>query len=583
MMEKFDRAFYLHQIPVFALRKQLLDFLHDGDAKKLMVSRMKQVLKRKTIRDPAKTIKNLTRESLVQIIKKYPEINDARIIDLFEEYRYGTNPSFFIYLFNPNRILRQKIEKIQPVLMKCIEVYNQTIPKELPRVQKLVSDDLFMIKDGIGVIEGTYHFQKRLDLIDKDENPASIYETVYGFFWINIEQGYVVIQARDRSILHALENAITEGAGVHMVSLMITKELKNALPFLLNEAICSSKLHDPNPKSRRFHWVSITDDHLYNKGYKNWEKKYPEVSSARYKIEIAGMKDRTLNIGFDYGEMSIAGKLTASQFRDWALTSLSEIIGKIRDFEKEPSKYIKTRKFIAVKELIKYQTAQKEQITKLLAILLELKSNRDNGSRMIEVSPLELARDLKDLVYVQFRVTCQEDNCLKDGYLTCPNCGSKFFRVSEESGKWTLTCTSEKRNSWSSSLPLDTKCEQEHPMTISAKDLEVWIEILPGKELLEVISDIIKKYIPGFLFNSDIEYFMIHGWNMIYYLDSGDLSSLEPGTEITIYNIQTGDVIDSNITAGQGNQSIVIKAGLPPPEKKNKAKQKEQLPLPMPS
>ncbi len=76
--KKFNSAVYLRQIPVFALRKHLLTFLHEGESKKLMASRMKQALKRKTVPDPKKTIENLNRDNLLRVIKKYPEINDAK-------------------------------------------------------------------------------------------------------------------------------------------------------------------------------------------------------------------------------------------------------------------------------------------------------------------------------------------------------------------------------------------------------------------------------------------------------------------------------------------------------------------------
>lgn len=576
--KKFNSAVYLRQIPVFALRKHLLTFLHEGESKKLMASRMKQALKRKTVPDPKKTIENLNRDNLVRVIKKYPEIDDAKIKELFEAYRYGTNPSFFIYLFTPKGKERKKIKSIQTAMQKSIIAYNLTTPKELPRVQKLAADDLFVIRhqpavkdEASGgkkskankmseVIEGTYRFQRRLELINDKENPISIYETVYGFFWINQEQGYAVIQAHDRSILHALEDAISKGAGLHLVNLMITKELKNALPFLFNDAIFSSKLYDPNPASNRFQKMTFTDEHLYDKGYNNWEKDYPGVSSARYKIKIEGMEgQRILNIGFDYGEMSLAGKLTASQFRDWALNCLSDIIEKIRDFEKQPSKYIKTRNFAAIRELYKYQASQKEVITKLLAVLLELKNKPGIDPRVLDRSPLEIARDLKNLVHVQFKVACQSEHCSMDGYLTCPKCKRKFFRVSEKDGIWSLACANDGKDNWSATLPIETQCELDHPLTLSVRDLEDWIEILPGRELLDVMSEIVKNYIPGTEFHGDVEYFMIIRQFMIYYKVINARSMLDRGTTAAIKGIQSGDIVDSNIILGDGNQIIIVK------------------------
>lgn len=600
--ERFNSAVYLRQIPVFALRKQLLSFLNEGDAKKLMIQRMKQVLKKRSISTPKKIIEKLNRDTLVRIIKRYPEIDEARIKALFEEYRYGTNPSFFIYLFTPIDKKQKSLRTIQSAIRKSIAIHNLSTPKELPRVKNLVADDLIKVEyqpevekeagneeeskkpEIQEIIEGTYHFQRRLDLINDKENPVSIYETVYGFFWINQKQGYAVIQAHDRSILHALEDAIIKGAGPHIVNLTITKELKNVLPFLLSNAIFSSKLHDPTPGSRRIQKISFTDEHLYEKGYSQWEKRYPEVSSARYKIEIKGIEgQRILGIGFDHGEMSIAGKLNASQFRDWALNCLSKIIQKINDFENEPAKYIKTRRFTALKELSKYNPAQREVITKVLALLLDLKKNTGIGAKVLDRSALEVARDLKNLVYVQFKATCLNEHCTVDGYLSCPKCGGKFFRISEEDGKWHLTCTAEKRNNWSCSLPVGLKCEQEHSMMISARDLEDWIEILPNRELLDVISEIIKKYIPKTEFDGNLEYFMIHKYFLIHYKEPNDLLPLDQNTATAVKSIQARDVIGGNIIMGDGNHITVVMEGVHEvfPGKKS-AKQERQSSLPLP-
>ena len=590
--KKFNRAVYLRQIPVFALRKELLSFLLNGEEKKLMVSRMKQALKRKAMPDPKKTIENLNRDTLLRIIKRCPEINDAKIKELFEDYRYGANPSFFIYLFNSKSKGRKQIKTIQTSMQKSIAAYNLTTPKELPRAKMLAAEKLIPIKHQPEVkddasygkrpnvnkpqeiIEGTYHFQKRVDIIDEHENPVSIYETVYGFFWINQAQGYVVIQAHDRTVLHALEDAISKGVGISLVNLMITKELKNALPFLLNDALFSSKLYDPNPSTNRFQKISFTDDHLYDKGYNSWEKEYPEVSSARYKIRIEGIEgQRILNIGFDYGEMSLAGKLNASQFRDWALNRLSEIIEKISSFGKQPSKYIKTIRFTGIKELHKYQPYQKEVITKLVAVLLELKKNPGIGSRVLDRSPLEIARDLKNMVHVQFKITCQEKNC-PDGYLVCPKCGKKFFRVLEKDGIWSLACANNvEGDNWSAALPIDTNCEQDHPLSLSIKDLEEWIEILPGTELLNVISEIVGNYIPDSEFHGDVEYFIIHRQFMLHYAQPKNQSLLDRGTTSVIKSIQTGNVVDGTIILGDGNQIFIIKNT----KKIQRSKYKEQL------
>ena len=188
---------------------------------------------------------------------------------------------------------------MQGPLRQELRKFNRGLPKnEPPRIKKLILEGLDEMEGSAWLIEGDYHFQKRIDFIDANENPTSVYETLYGFFWINTQKGYVIINAGDSEILHTLENAICEGIGNNIYNLIITKELKNALPFLLNESLRSCRLHDPDPNSKRFRWITFVDDNLYGKGYQNWENRYPEISNARYHIDVGDERSRSLNIGF---------------------------------------------------------------------------------------------------------------------------------------------------------------------------------------------------------------------------------------------------------------------------------------------
>ena len=633
METKFNRAFYLRQIPVRALREQLTNLMLAEVSKTEMADRMRKALRKSGPRGRQRTVKYLNRDDLVRIVNKCPEVTDEQVKALFEEYRYGANPSFCIYLFDPKGMGRREISEIRLPFKKCIEEFNRKVPKDRPKLRNLVPEDLIEI-EGPDVIEGTYHYQRRVDLIDEKENPSVVYETVYGFFWINIQQGYVVIQAHDRVILHELEYAIRRGADLHMAPLFITKELKTSLPFLIPNAICSSKLHDPNPESDRFRWVSVTDDQLAKKRYyENLEEIYPEVSTARYKIEIAGTRSvvpannlkagekpkddkpshalstdledrekadlgktiRTLSIDLENGEMSIAGKLAATQFRGWALKTLAEIIATIQNFKKEPEKYLKARKFISMDELSRFHPIQREHIAKLVALVLDLKKNVGTGSRDIELSPLAFARDMGQWVDVQFRMPCETDRCTSEGYFKCPTCDSHFFHLLEFEGKWHIQCAQEKKNRWYMPLPFIAQCEQLHELPVSQEDIERWIEILPHNDLLKTIAEI-SKYIPDFEFHPDIEYFMLHGRNLIYYEYRGKAPIDQPGQVVIISRVQAGAIqkggkvvgveyremapatISPSAHALAGNRTIKAPTprfpGTLPPQKEKKQKEK---------
>jgi hypothetical protein len=180
----------------------------------------------------ADTLKYLSRDKLIQVINAISEIDDQTIDNLFEEYRYGTNPSFCIFIFDRSNMERSDRTQMQSPLKRSIDEINASIIEDLPRVRNLVVDELLELEENPDVIEGNYSFQRRMDFIDENHNPTSAYETLYGFFWINPQLSYVIIQSRDKKILNMLRIAISEGAGIYLVNLVVTKQLKNALPFL---------------------------------------------------------------------------------------------------------------------------------------------------------------------------------------------------------------------------------------------------------------------------------------------------------------------------------------------------------------
>ncbi len=511
------RVHKLQQIPVFALREQLYELAGELENSLKLRNRIAEILNIQS-QNPADTIKYLNREQLIRLIHACPEIDNMQIDALFEEYRYGINPSFSIYIFDPGLIKRPDRVQMQGEIWHVISEWNQKIILQLPRIRMLFVDELYEIVDHPEIIEANYRFQKRLDYIDEDQNPTSTYETQYGFFWINTFEGYVIIQARDREIQHVLEAAIAEGAGIHMVSLVITKELKNALSFLLESSLRSSRLHDPNPDSSRFRWMSITDENPYAKGYRDWEDSYPEIRNARYRVDVDKNKETSLTIRFDNSTMSLAGKLTATQFRNWSLTQLSEIIRKVRDFRTRPVLYIQSYDLRSVPELAKYNAVQKEHILRWIPFILDLQQNPGIGFRDTTISPLLLAQEMEHFVFTQYLVECDQEDCDCEGYYGCEICGNTAFYIVQQDGLWMLECREHRRQRWSTAVPVIGECERGHAFEITEKDFENTLQIFPSDELLSSMTAVVNHYIPEYVFNDQNESFWLRG-SLLYYLN----------------------------------------------------------------
>ncbi len=539
MDRKNNHTHKLQQIPVFAMRKQLNALLGVEGFPETLRFRIQQVLNIQST-NPVDTIRYLPQDKLIALIQACPEISTTQIDQYYEEYRYGQNPTLYIFLFNPRHAKRPSRVEMQGEIQREIEVWNTRTREDLPLVRQLVLDTLLEFPNQPELLEGSYRFLRRIDYIDTDQNPTSVYETLYGFFWINLQAGYCVIHGRDHSILLALEMAIECGAGINLVSLVFTTELKNSLPFLLEETLRSSRLHDPDPDSSRFRWMTIADDNPYVKGYRELEASYPEVRDARYRVEIDQQRETSLTIRFDRGVLSLAGKLSATQFRNWALLSLGEIIAKVQSLHTRPTLFIQTRGFRNVPELARYTAAQKDSFLRLTAQSLELKVQPGLGYQTTGISPMALANRMQRLMRAYLYLTCPKEECNEEGYFACEVCGGTAFQVIKRENNFALKCPRHRNQPWSIMPPFQSVCQNEHPVTIDADRLEEGMLLLPTPQLLHSMAELVDKYIPGHSFDPQVERFYIRGRRLYY---SSEPASSEPVQPMTIFNnIQVGTV-----------------------------------------
>jgi hypothetical protein len=548
MAEESVRTRQLQQIPVFALREVIHELLIDPDTKGTMRARFQTALNQDP-RSLRRAVQRLNREQLTSLINVCPEITDGWIHELFEEYRYGSNPSFYIYLFDSRSLDPARLAGLRSGIREEMSAFNEGQQEALPRLRGLTLNDLGPLPGRPQIIEGTYRFSKRLDYIDEAENAVSIYETLYGFFWFHTARGYAIIQARDRSVLHALRRGIEAGAGVHLTTLVISKKLKNALPFLMRGAFRSGRLHDPDPTPDRFEWMTLTDDDPYSKGYEQWEDRYPELRSARYRDWVDEEKETSLTIRCDRGALSLAGKLMASQFRAWCLDRLGQIVDVLETFQEDPAIYVHTHGLKSVPEMARFRLDQREVIATLIAHLLTLKRAPDLGYRATGLSPLEIAATLGRYVQVQIPHECGEPECVEPAYLGCPDCqGKRMFLIAEE-GDLYLECVQHRRRRWRGSPPLEGECERGHPFSLEPPLIEEAMEIIPGEDLVRALSQVVDRYLPGYRFNPSKESFILRGPNLLYFDERAMVRFREEQAARTIiYLRQEAETIDKDGT-----------------------------------
>ena len=546
------RTRQLQQIPVFALRQAVHDLVEAPGMEPVLRDRLQTVLKRRP-RIMKRAIHRLTREQLTQLIDTCPEITDEEIGSLFEEYRYGTSPSFSIYFFDVAHTPPGAWKELRPRLEDALEKFSKPLEEGLQRIRRVRLNDLVSLPDQHEIMEGNYRFLARLDYVDEDEDVVSTYQTLYGFFWINTTEGYAIIQARSPDVLGGLQRAIEAAAGIALESRPISKYLKNKLPFLSPKSFRSGRLYDPDPDSERFRWLTIADDNAYQKKYDEWEGKYPFVRSVRYREIVGKDKETSLTIRCDQAAFGLAGRLKASEFRAWCLDRLSQLIAVLDAMRTNLPKPVETRGVADAIELSRFDPAQKEHVLNVISTLLTLQQAPHLGEMPVGASTLEIAAALGALVHVQVHFEHPTFDCAEEGDVACPVCGGTWFTLARLDGTWQLTCQSKTVPDWSGALPLRCLCEQGHEFQIEEEGLAGQIVVLPDMELLQVIKKVVSRHLPGHYFNPDGEGFILRGPNLVYYPDrkqiAGDVNNIT-----NIYATQ-------NIGTQTGGKATVINVG----------------------
>jgi hypothetical protein len=245
--------------------------------------------------------------------------------------------------------------------------------------------------------------------------------------------------------------------------------------------------------------------------------------------------------------MSLAGKLTATQFRNWTLLRLGEIINVIRGYRNQPEIIVQTYALRTAPELVRYAAAQKDAIVELVGHLMNIKLDPGLGYRSTGFSPLELASLLSNEVQVQYLMECQEPGCELDGYFACEICGQSQFLVHRLADGWQMECRAHRQHKWVQNIPVDGACQNGHPFHIGLLDIEKNLEILPGDQLLHTIADLVNLRLPNYAFNDQVEGFFIRGSSLVYYPDRGQMP-VGVKQQINVFSTVHANTVQDNAT-----------------------------------
>ena len=514
MTDQELRLSQLQQIPKFALSGKLKEFAQDDAYAKKLADRFQNVLG-VTPRKLKNSIANCTHAQLVKLIQACPEIDANEITRIFREYRYSTSPALHLFKLDAIDFTSfEELEVLKSKMEQLFEGFNDSNDGR-PVVKRLELIELLAMQDQTGIIESNFRYLKRLDYVDCNEEPVSTYETIYGFFWINCSDGYVVIHASARQIRTHLVLAIERAIDTKLRSLRLPKELQKILPFLGEDSMTFGRLYNHDPESPNFTSIAVKDEKLQAKGYKQIEDAYSNVRQANYKDLIGENGKKTTIVVNEIGSFRVYGKHSAGQYRAWCLERLRHIVSTVKQYQMEMDNFISNLDLPEIPRIDDLDSYCRQHILRIISVLAAFKKFPGISQYPLGVSALQVAEHFGSLVYVRIPVSCQHEYCLEDACLTCPICESRRLTV-HRATNWIISCPNHFETRLQQPLPVRFECDQSHENMLSQAAIETTIEVFYSRRLLSVIAEVCNKIVPDRKTDFGKEMIHLSGENVVY-------------------------------------------------------------------
>lgn len=517
MNESEFRLAQLHQIPVFALQKHFVDISQTHEQAETLLNVIQDVLGKEP-RMLDRAIGRLSRAELNKIIDASPELlTDDDLCVLFEAYRYGVSPSFCIYQLTSIDLSRvTDIDELECRIETYFKNIDPVQDSELA-LAGITLNSLSPLPEQGGILEANYHYLKRLDYIDACLIAVSTYETKFGFFWINLSEGYAIVQRRSKDVLKYLRNGIERSLGTGLVELVISEELQKELPFLDPEKIQLGLFKDSDPESENFPTVKVTNSARHNRQFEKLRETYPEMPQANYGDTAVNGKRTTISV-YARGVLKAYGRFTATQIRHWCFESVGQIVDALTRFHRQQAELIATLNIDDASEYSRLScNLQKDLVKQLVSTLVAFKKLPGIGVFPLNVSPLFVAATFGDLVKVQIPFFCQDVACEVGHYFVCPTCGNRNVTIVERDG-WIVDCENHPMFPLNAPLPLVGECDNLYHYSLDTTDISGTIEIFLGRKLEGIIQDLINNIgLDDCLVDFNKEFIYISGTNVVYH------------------------------------------------------------------
>jgi hypothetical protein len=504
----------LYHVPVFALRELLQN------------------------KAPGRALGELRQAALVAEADRLPEIEEADIDALYENYRYGRQLAFYLYLL-PNGLSQPERDALQPILDELAGSDQPRVDDEVAASEDYESDSspnqvVLLDEENVdGIREIRYRYYTLHRFLNAEEQPDEVLQTRYGFLWLDLDVGYVTILSRDERLNRLLIRALSTCLQTIPLPVRLPKELVDKHFSIENVRRLSH--YDPGTGVRQ----SLSGRGLwkdFNKEILARERHFARPSSF-YEEEVAEGVLSGLGVTASKGKIYLTKTLPTSVVRDWAIQRLPDLVRDVKNLRDDsPEDFSRSMEII---NRMRLPATGKAVIIEIAEALLQTE-REELTSVQLSQTALELYDALAGKYFNPYlRVQC--DHCEETAEL-CPHCESQALDL-----KGQRVICKECGSLISDEDSVTLKCMNGH---ITRTPLADAFGIAPNHWLQKRMSRIFEEL--GQAWSERLDYFHIEG-SMLFRLRRGEVERGQLPGVVQNYISNFWEPVVGQVHAGRGD------------------------------
>lgn len=512
------------------------------------ISALRGLLERRV---PGVRVDDLRPDELIEEAANQPAITAADIEELYEDYRYGQRLSFYLYLL-PSGLAPPTLEGIQTALDELTvadppHLADEIIDDEYYEAERFANQIILQDEERFGEIrEIRFRYFIIHRFLNVREEPDQVLQVRRGFFWLDLNLGYLVILSNDERLNGLLTRALSNCLQAVPLPVRFPKELVDK--HLSIEKVKSVSHYDPGTGVRQ----SLSGQDLWQASEREIlarEQRYVRPSSL-YEEEVAVGVISGLGVTANKGKIYLTRALPASLVRTWAMQRLPELVRDLKHLKaSQPGSFSLSLETI---NRIRLPKIGKAAIVTIVEALLQA-----DREELTSVTLSQTALAIHDALAGKYfnpylRIQCSQ--CEEVGEL-CPHCESRNLNLKESR----ITCKACGRTVFDGQS-VALRCLNGH--ITSAPKEDAW-SMAPNhwlqKRLVQVFDEI------GHSWNEHADYFHVEG-NTLHRLRRGQPLDGQLPQVVQTYINNFWDPVNGQVHAGTGDIIVdrsTVERGLP--------------------